>query len=179
MENITINWKEFENFKVAGLDMTSYIIIKTIRENPIEANIDFFTTLYADATVILTGLQFQMFIKIQEDEIILRSKCDSLFLKKQNSEAIEVLNYLNEKVNKKRGFAANEANLKFINGRLAEKYTVTDLKSVIDKKVKDWKNDKIMKEYLRPETLFNATKFQTYINQVDTKPTEEIGQTFL
>ena len=30
-------------------------------------------------------------------------------------------------------------------------------------KVAEWKNDPKMKKYLRPETLFNATKFESYI----------------
>jgi uncharacterized phage protein (TIGR02220 family) len=39
-----------------------------------------------------------------------------------------------------------------------------DCKKVVDVMVDQWKNDARMNMYLRPETLFNATKFETYIN---------------
>ena len=53
--------------------------------------------------------------------------------------------------------------MKFLLARL-EDYTVEDLISVIDKKYKEWKGTN-MEKYLRIETLFNATKFESYVNQ--------------
>lgn len=78
---------------------------------------------------------------------------------------VEILEYLNEAAGKK--FKPTEANLKFIRARFTEKYTVDDLKSVIDVKVHVWKGDTDWDKYLRPETLFNATKFQTYIQEAE------------
>ena len=74
--------------------------------------------------------------------------------------AERVLDYLNEKAGT--GFKPVESNLKFIVARLKD-YSENDLKAVIDKKVKEWKGTK-MQAYLRPETLFNATKFESYKN---------------
>jgi len=51
-----------------------------------------------------------------------------------------------------------------IKARLAEKFTIEDFKTVIDKKFNDWGKDVKMSTYLRPETLF-GTKFESYLNQ--------------
>lgn len=77
--------------------------------------------------------------------------------------AISVLEYLNEQAGTH--FKPIESNLKFINARLKD-YTEEDLKAVVDKKVADWKGGE-MQMYLRPETLFNATKFETYHNGLE------------
>lgn len=56
-----------------------------------------------------------------------------------------------------------EKNIKLINARFNEGYTLDDFKTVIDKKVAEWKNGDMAK-YLRPTTLFGA-KFDDYLNQ--------------
>ncbi|WP_174978298.1 conserved phage C-terminal domain-containing protein [Pandoraea eparura] len=75
-------------------------------------------------------------------------------------QASEVLDYLNAKAH--RSFQPVKANLSMIGARLSEGATVADCKAVIDAKVAQWLNDEKMAEYLRPETLFNATKFAGY-----------------
>lgn len=52
--------------------------------------------------------------------------------------------------------------------RLNEGFTVDDFKCVIDKKSKQWMDDKKMSAYLRPETLF-GNKFEGYLNEIDKK----------
>ena len=79
--------------------------------------------------------------------------------KKEN--ALKVLAYFNEKTG--HNYKDTSANMKFLLARL-EDYTVEDLISVIDKKYKEWKGTN-MEKYLRIETLFNATKFESYVNQ--------------
>lgn len=76
-----------------------------------------------------------------------------------------VLSYLNEKAGTR--YRAVESNMKFIRGRLKD-YTLDDLKSVVDKKVAEWKGTN-MQQYLRPETLFSPTKFENYLNGLDVK----------
>lgn len=73
----------------------------------------------------------------------------------------EIIDYLNEQA--KTRYTACKSNTKFIAARLKE-YSLEDLKSVIDCKCKEWKGTN-MEMYLRPETLFNATKFESYYNQ--------------
>tara|TARA_R100000995_G_scaffold70727_1_gene39323 strand:+ start:6736 stop:7581 length:846 start_codon:yes stop_codon:yes gene_type:complete len=76
----------------------------------------------------------------------------------------EVISYLNDTVGK--SFKADSRNsLSLINARLKD-YSVDDLKKVIKYKSQQWLKDKIMSPYLRPSTLFNATKFENYINEI-------------
>lgn len=86
------------------------------------------------------------------------------------TEANEVLAYLNQVVGSK--FQPVPANLNMIASRLREGATVADAKAVIDRQHKDWANDVTMRKYLRPETLFGATKFAGYVGQVDAKQSE-------
>lgn len=88
---------------------------------------------------------------------------------KVNQSAI-IIEYLNEKASKNFK-ATSEANKKFINARLKD-YSEEELKKVIDQKVKDWLGTDFEK-YLRPSTLFNATKFEGYLNEANTPTTKE------
>jgi len=63
-----------------------------------------------------------------------------------------------------RVFRPTDFNLKFINARLKEKYTLEDFKKVIEYKNKEWSAKPEMKEYLQPSTLF-GNKFDQYLNQ--------------
>ena len=67
---------------------------------------------------------------------------------------------------------------KLIRARLSEGFTEDDFKTVIDKKYAQWGNDSKMSEYLRPETLF-GTKFESYLNQKETKTIAEEMRTWL
>lgn len=65
----------------------------------------------------------------------------------------QVIEYLNQKTSKK--FKSNSQNTKkHINARLKEGYGLKDFQKVIDVKTKEWKNNKQMSKYLRPDTLF-------------------------
>lgn len=88
------------------------------------------------------------------------------------AEAKEVLEHLN--IIAKKNFKPIEANIKFILGRLKDGYSVQDLKWVIDNMAKD-KYFVVNWKYMRPETLFNATKFQTYVNSSQSPTTEPQG----
>jgi len=74
----------------------------------------------------------------------------------------ELLDYLNEKAVKKHEHTQN--NYKYISARLNEIslktgkniFTIDKLKNVIDYKVKEWKDDTKMRQYLRPETIFGS-----------------------
>lgn len=59
---------------------------------------------------------------------------------------------------------STKATQNHIKARFAEKYTLEDFKTVIDKKCKEWINDPKMNQFLRPETLF-GNKFESYLNQ--------------
>lgn len=73
----------------------------------------------------------------------------------------EVLEYLNNKVS--RNYKPVKSNLSFLEARIREGYTKEDLIRVIDVKASKWLGDEKMNEFLRPATLFNATKFSQYV----------------
>ncbi|RRA84321.1 replication protein [Streptococcus agalactiae] len=71
--------------------------------------------------------------------------------------------YLNQKTNSNYKFVDSNTNL--VKSRLKDKYTLDDFKIVIDKKAAEWGKDASWSKYLRPSTLFNASKFESYLNQ--------------
>ena len=77
-----------------------------------------------------------------------------------NPQAREVLDFLNLKTNRR--YQPVEANLKLIVARLKEGASVEDCRAVVAKKCREWSGDEKMDEFLRPATLFNATKFAQY-----------------
>lgn len=87
---------------------------------------------------------------------------------------IQIIAYLNEKTGKR--FSPKSAvAIRHIKARLKEGYTLSDFRTVIDKKVRSWKNDARMAQYLRPETLF-GTKFDGYLNEVERPMTYQDAQ---
>lgn len=94
--------------------------------------------------------------------------------------AKELLHLLNEQSGRK--FRETETNLTFIRARLAEDgVTVDGVKEMVVRQCEKWKGTE-QSEYLRPETLFNKTKFDSYyaarelpiFNHRNGKPPEEI-----
>lgn len=77
-------------------------------------------------------------------------------------EAEAVLTYLNEQAG--REYRPVPANLSLISARLKEGASVDDCKSVIDRKCREWRGGE-MDKYLRPATLFNASKFASYVGE--------------
>ena len=51
-----------------------------------------------------------------------------------------------------------------VGARLREGFSAEDCEQVIDNMAARWLGDERMRRYLRPETLFNATKFEGYLN---------------
>lgn len=83
-------------------------------------------------------------------------------------DALEVLGYLNR--NCGRTYRAVDANLKLIQARLDSGVSVLQMKEVVFAKSKQWASDPKMAEYLRPATLFNATKFEQYLGELHGMP---------
>jgi uncharacterized phage protein (TIGR02220 family) len=75
----------------------------------------------------------------------------------------EIINYLNMKA--KTHYRSNtKATKEMINARFAEHFNIEDFKTVIDNKCVEWLNTELS-IYLRPETLFCAKHFESYLNQ--------------
>jgi len=86
--------------------------------------------------------------------------------------AEQVLDYLNEQA--ETNFIPKGTNLELIATRISEGFILSDFKSVIDKKVKDWKGTDWAK-YLRPLTLFSKSKFENYLNTNESGKQQDIN----
>jgi len=88
-----------------------------------------------------------------------------------------IIEHLNERLGKKppKGFkVTNQRCLKDLNARLRE-YSEADIIAVIDNKCDDWMGTQWQK-FLRPITLFNVNKFESYVNEIDVEGSQnEIG----
>ena len=82
---------------------------------------------------------------------------------KYTAEIEEIVAYLNQMSGQHYRPTSQNA-VKNITARLNEGFTVDDCKTVIYKKVKEWRGTERAK-YIRPETLF-GTKFESYLNQI-------------
>lgn len=78
--------------------------------------------------------------------------------------ASAVIAELNRKTG--RSYSTNGANADHVVARLKDGATVDLCLAVIDLKVREWSGDPAMAKYLRPETLFNRTKFATYSGEI-------------
>ena len=76
----------------------------------------------------------------------------------------EIISYLNEKTHSKYK-SGSKATQRLINGRWKDGFRLDDFKAVIDIKSDQWLSDKKMASYLRPETLFAASHFESYLNE--------------
>lgn len=83
---------------------------------------------------------------------------------KANKEAAEVINYFNAKTGSNYK-STTKANITAIRARLNEGFTIDDCKKVIDIKMEQWLNHPDMAKYLRPETLFRPSHFESYLNE--------------
>ena len=76
----------------------------------------------------------------------------------------EIIGHLSEKTGK-RFSHTSKASQRCIRGRWDEGYRVEDFVAVIDNMTAAWRGDKEMDQYLRPSTLFGASKFEGYLNK--------------
>lgn len=83
---------------------------------------------------------------------------------KHLKDIVEIISYLNKLSGKNYRSSTPNAQ-KLIKARLSEGFTVDDFKKVIEVKCKQWLGDKKNDRYLRPETLFCAKHFESYLNE--------------
>lgn len=76
----------------------------------------------------------------------------------------DIIDYLNKKSNSHYRYATKSTQ-RIINGRFAEGATLDDFMKVIDFKCSQWMGDSKMQAFLRPETLFAASHFESYLNE--------------
>ena len=83
----------------------------------------------------------------------------------------EIIKYLNSKTHKR--FRATGKNKTLIKS-LLKHYSTVDIERVIDAKCTEWMGDPKMEKYLRPQTLFNKNKFQSYFEQLEPATNEKL-----
>ena len=88
---------------------------------------------------------------------------------KENPDSSSVIEHFN-KVCSTKYRSSTKSHSENINARLKEGHSVEDLKIVIDSKFAEWGGDPKMAQYIRPQTLFSAGKFQGYLTAAKTKP---------
>ena len=77
-------------------------------------------------------------------------------------DCVDVINHMNSVLGTKYK-TSTKSHIQNISARLSDGHSVDDLKNVIDSKSKEWGGDPKMAQYLRPQTLFGASKFQGYL----------------
>lgn len=75
-----------------------------------------------------------------------------------------IIDYLNQKSNSHYRHTT-KATQRIINGRIKDGATVDDFMTVIDFKCSQWLGDEKMSAFLRPETLFAPSHFESYLNE--------------
>ena len=78
--------------------------------------------------------------------------------------AERLLEFLNRKTGKR--YRPMTGTLEPIMARLKDGASEEDCRSVIANRVRAWKDDDRMRDYLRPATLFNRTKFAQYLGEL-------------
>ena len=78
---------------------------------------------------------------------------------------LEIVNYLNKVAGTEYSYKSKQTQ-ELISARIKEGYSKKHFFVVIDKKVSEWKNTE-MAIYIRPITLFSASKFESYLNQLN------------
>lgn len=77
-------------------------------------------------------------------------------------DAVLVIEFMNNVLDTKYK-RTTKSHIENINARLSEGHSVEDLKRVVEHRKSLWSNDPNMATYLRPQTLFQAGKFQGYL----------------
>ena len=124
-----------------------------------------------DANKRTLTLSAKMLIPIRKNEDTYTQKCeDNNTIYNNNKLNIfkEVISYLNEQANTSFK-SGNKANQRLISARVDEGYKLEDFKTVVDNMVAKWKGTE-WEQYLRPQTLFQASKFENYLNFVKQEP---------
>jgi uncharacterized phage protein (TIGR02220 family) len=89
----------------------------------------------------------------------------------------EIIDYLNLKAGTKFR-STTESTREMIRARFNDKFTYEDFINVIDTKCTDWLGTD-QEKYLRPETLFRPSHFESYLNQKKKVKTKPQGQVIL
>ncbi len=89
------------------------------------------------------------------------------------ADARAVLAFLNDKAGKR--FPPTDSNVGIIVARFREGFTPAQTRQVVAMKVRQWRADERMAEYLRPATLFGRKTFSQYVGELVEVPDDDPG----
>ena len=110
--------------------------------------------LFGDSLESLTEERKQLQIKIAE--------LDKRIIKLAGDPALEILEFLNHLTGKK--YKPVPATMTMIRARLKE-FSLQELKTMVVRKNREWRSDDKLSKYIRPATLFNATRCNNYVGE--------------
>lgn len=93
-----------------------------------------------------------------------------------SGDVLKVINGMNE-ILKSKYRTSTKSHAQNVSARLSDGHSVSDLLMVVSAKLEEWGSDKKMAQYLRPQTLFQAGKFDSYLRAAKTK-TKEVKSVF-
>jgi hypothetical protein len=122
--------------------------------------------LLVKSETVVNGVTFNFYVTTRRKrEVTQRETTET------RSEGVRaVIEHLNEVTGKSYDYRRDSSS-KPVTARLNEGYTVEDCIKVIDVKASEWLRTD-MRQYLRPETLFRASKFESYLQQAPTEVLE-------
>ncbi|HZG10552.1 MAG TPA: conserved phage C-terminal domain-containing protein [Kurthia gibsonii] len=150
----------------SGFSKNHYELVQMIPETVCIQNVDIRNVdiRNVDIGIVDIGNEATNSNSLNKNNINSNSNKENITSCKQDSAYSAVVDYLNLKANTKYKSTAG-ATKKLIKARLDEGFTIDDFKTVIDKKVATWLHDPQFSQYLRPSTLFQASKFEGYLNE--------------
>lgn len=102
-------------------------------------------------------------VNVNVNDNVNNNVINNKYIVEDNNVYKEIIDYLNLRTSQH--YKYNNKNTKeHIKARLKEGFTVNDFKTVIDKMCVEWMNTD-MQKYLRPDTLFRPSKFESYLNR--------------
>jgi uncharacterized phage protein (TIGR02220 family) len=154
----------FAEFFGLSKSSVSRIVSSLVKKNLIKVILTYKPNKEVDKRIIRCEKYGNKEVKLVDKVKPRTTKLKDLYITDEETSSLvkEVIHYLNKKAEK--NFRNTNASAKFIVARRKESYSLDDFKRVIDVKCSQWINTDFDK-FLRPSTLFNATKFQEYLSE--------------
>ena len=155
-EVLLLNWWKYNWTKSAKLDKPLLEQIKNVKSSSFKMYLmELYDNRKEDEDTVCIPYEYPMDTTVTVTDTITENYSDSIK---------EIIDYINIVTNSNYKYS-NKSNTSKIKARLDEGHTVEEFKTVIDKKWNDWKDDPKMVKFVRPETLFASSHFESYLNE--------------
>lgn len=164
--NVIIGWKnEWESIPECDLKCEAYDSLKSSCEALGRPFLDAFNKALSKPSLKPSTKEMEILRETSNSNSNSNIKDKKNVTKEiSKSNEIDILNHLNRVAGKNHG--PTKTHLGFITARLSEGATVEQCKAVIDQQAAAWRSNPEMWVYMRPITLFNATKFHSYLGEL-------------